>query len=56
MICGEEFGFENVRKRAIIVRSLYGGKSARADYWRHVRRATLTMIFQSCKADPDVWF
>ena len=36
IICGIEFGHENVGKTAIIVRALYGGKSAGADYWRHV--------------------
>jgi len=39
VICGPEFGIENVRKTGIIVRALYGGKSAGADYWRHVRSA-----------------
>ena len=56
IICGEEFGLENVGKRAIIVRALYGGKSAGADYWRHVRQAMESLEFVSCKADPDVWF
>ena len=56
IICGPEFGLENVGKIAIIVRALYGGKSAGADYWHHVRKAMLSMNFESCKADPDVWF
>ena len=56
IICGPEFGLENVGKKAKIVRALYGGKSAGADYWRHVRKAMSEMGFQSCKADPDVWF
>ena len=55
MICEPEFGLENVGKKAIIVRALYGGKSAGADYWRHVRAAMEEMGFQSCNADPDVW-
>ena len=55
IICGPEFGLENVGKRAIIVRALYGGKSAGADYWRHVRKAMDEMGFKSCKADPDLW-
>ena len=55
IICGPEFGEENVGKRAKIIRALYGGKSAGADYWRHVRRAMEEMKFTSCKADPDVW-
>jgi len=36
IICGPVFGLENVGKRAIIIRTLYGGKSAGVDYWRHV--------------------
>jgi hypothetical protein len=56
IICGPEFGLENVGKKAKIVRALYGGKSAGADYWRHVRSAMSEMGFESCKADPDVWF
>ena len=56
IICGPEFGLDNVGKRAKIIRALYGGKSAGADYWRHVRAAMAEMGFESCKADPDVWF
>ena len=55
VICGPEFGLENVGKVGIIVRALYGGKSANADYWRHVREAMNELGFESCKADPDVW-
>ena len=55
IVCGPEFELENVGKFAIIVRALYGGKSAGADYWRHVRKAMDEMGFESCKADPDVW-
>jgi hypothetical protein len=55
IICGPEFGLENVGKVAIIVRALYGGKSAGADYWRHVRQAMTSMKFHACPADPDVW-
>ena len=56
IICGPESGLENVGKIAIIVGALYGGKSAGADYWNHVRKTMLDMDFQSCKADPDIWF
>ena len=55
VIYGPEFGLENVGKYAIIVRALYGGKSAGADYWWHVRAAMTNMHFITCKADPDVW-
>ena len=37
------------------MQALYGGKSAGADYWRHVRQAMTTMNFTTCSADPDVW-
>ena len=37
------------------MQALYGGKSAGADYWRHVHKSMEEMGFQSCKADPDVW-
>ena len=56
IICGPEFGLENVGKLAIIVRALYGGKSAGADYWRHVRSAMEEMDCHSCKADPELWY
>ena len=35
VICGPEFVSENVGTHAIIVRALRGGKSARAEHWRH---------------------
>ena len=45
VICGTEFRLENVGKHAIIVRTLYGGKSSGADYWSHVRSAMEEMGF-----------
>ena len=36
IICGPEFGLDNVGKKALIIRSLYGGKRAGVYYWRHV--------------------
>ena len=39
----------------MIVRALYGGKSAGAEYWKNVRAAMYEMGFASCKAYPDVW-
>ena len=54
VVCGPEFRLENLSKHATIFRALYGGKSAGADYWTHVRSAIKEMGFSSCKADPDV--
>ena len=53
VICGPEFGLENIGKYIIIVRALYSGKSAGADYWHHIHSAMEEMVFTSCKADPD---
>ena len=37
IICGEQFGLENKGTRALIVRTLYGGKAAGRDFWHHLR-------------------
>ena len=55
VVCCSVFGFKNIMKIAVIVRALYGGKSANADYWRHIRHAMTKLGFQSCKSYPDVW-
>ena len=55
IICGTEFGLENVGKRALIRRALYGGKSAGRDFRNHLRECMLHLDFQPCLADPDVW-
>ena len=56
IICGPEFGLKNIGKLAVIVRSLYGGKAAGTDYWKHVMQEMLDTNFEPFKADPDVWF
>ena len=55
IICGPEFGLENVGKRALIRRALYGGKSAGRDFRNHLRECMYHLKFMSCPADPDVW-
>ena len=55
IICGEEFGLENVGNRALIVRALYGGKAARRDFWHHFRNCIKFLGFKSKGGDPDVW-
>jgi Reverse transcriptase (RNA-dependent DNA polymerase) len=55
IICGEEFGLENVGKKALIRRALYGGKSAGRDFRNHLRHCMSHLGFKSCPADPDVW-
>jgi hypothetical protein len=55
VICGPEFGLENVGKRALIRRALYGGKTAGADFRNHLRECMRHLNFTSSLADPDVW-
>ena len=55
VICGIEFGLENVGKVALIHRALYGGKSAGKDFRNHLRSCMRHLDFVSCPADPDVW-
>jgi hypothetical protein len=54
-ICGQEFGLENVGKKALIKRALYGGKAAGRDFRNHLRACMLHLDFAPCPADPDVW-
>ena len=55
VICGPEFGLENVGWVALIHRALYGGKSAGRDFWNHLRGCMWHIRFKSCPANPDVW-
>ena len=54
IICGVEFGLENIGKVALIPRALYGGKTARRDFRNHLRACMHHMNFISCPEDPDV--
>jgi hypothetical protein len=55
IICGAEFGIENIGKVALIHRALYGGKSAGKDFRNHLRSCMRHLDMISCPADPDVW-
>ena len=55
IICGPEFGLENVGKVALIKRALYGGKVAGRGFWHHLRSCMDFKGFDSCRGDPDVW-
>ena len=55
IICGPEFGIENVGRVALIRRAWYGGKSAGKDFWEHLRSCMEFLGFTSCLADPEVW-
>jgi hypothetical protein len=51
---GPEFG-QDAGKSAIIVRALYGLKSAGAAFCAHLASFMCQMGYTSCKADPDLW-
>jgi hypothetical protein len=51
---GPEFGGD-AGKRAIIVRALYGLKSAGASFRNRLANCTCQLGWESCKADHDVW-
>ena len=53
-VLGPEFGPDQ-GKRAIIVRALYGLKSAGGSYGRHISDCMQTLGYTPCKADPDLW-
>jgi Reverse transcriptase (RNA-dependent DNA polymerase) len=52
---GPEFG-DDSGMRAIVVRSLYGLKSAGASYQNHMAECMRTIGYTSCMADPDLWY
>ena len=55
VVCGPEFGTENIGKVALIHRALYGDKSSCRDFRNHLRSCMHHMDFRSYPADPDVW-
>jgi hypothetical protein len=52
---GPEFGPDH-GKKAIIVRALYGLKTAGSSFQRHLADCMQMIGYQSCKADPDLWY
>ena len=55
IVCGPEFGIENVGRIALIHCALYGGKSAGKDFRNHLRSCMRYLDFVSCPVDPDAW-
>ena len=55
IICGPEFGLENVGKVAIMNRAVYGGKTSGRVLRNHLSSCMQFLNFTSCPADPDVW-
>jgi hypothetical protein len=55
-ILGPEFGDTECGLHAVIVRALYGLKSAGAAFCAHLSSFMRRMGFKLCKADPDLWY
>ena len=55
IICGPEFGMENVGKVAIMHRAVNGGKTSGRDFRKHLRSCMEFINITSCPADLDVW-
>jgi hypothetical protein len=53
-LLGNEFG-EDEGKIAVIVRALYGTKSASASFRNHLADCMLHLGYESCLADPELW-
>jgi hypothetical protein len=54
-VLGPEFGIDTIES-VIIVRGLYGLKSAGAAFRMHLASFMRQMGYRSCKADPDLWY
>ena len=52
---GPEFG-DDVGKKAIIVRALYGLELAGAKFGNHIAGCMRLIGYEPCRADPDLWF
>lgn len=56
IVCGREFGLENMGKKAIITGSVYGGRVSGRDYWLHLRKCMNELGFTHSLGDADVWY
>ena len=52
---GPEFG-QDCGKKALVVRALYGLKSAGAAFRNHLADCMDFLKFKPCLADPDLWY
>ena len=53
-VLGLEFG-DSAGKSVMIVRALYGLKSAGASFRAHLAQCMQELGYQSCDTDPDLW-
>jgi hypothetical protein len=55
-VLGPVFGPDKAGKRALVVRALYGLKSAGASFRHDLASCMEALGYKSCLADPDVWY
>jgi len=55
-VLGPEFGPQRCGRKALVVRALYGLKSAGAAFRNHLASCLAHLGYQSSRGDPDVWF
>ena len=55
IVCGPEFGIENVGKYALVCQAVYGGKSSGKDFRNYLRSCKRHLYFSSHPSNPDVW-
>ena len=55
IVCGPEFGVENIGQTALIHCALYSGKAAGRDFRNHLCSCIEFLNFKSCLADPNMW-
>ena len=51
---GLDFG-KDAGKTAVVLKALYGLKSARVAFRSHLAKCMVSSGYESCKADPDLW-
>ena len=54
IVCGPEYGLENIGRIALIHRALYSGKLAWKDFRNHLKSCMHHLNYSSCPANPDV--
>ena len=55
IICGKDFSLDNIGKKVLIRRELYGGKSDGSYFRNHLCACMRHMYFMYFPSDPDVW-
>ena len=55
IVYGPESVLENIGKKELTRKALYGGKAAGCNFRNNLRECAHNLYFESCPADTDVW-